>query len=255
MLLENKTIIITGGNSGIGEAVVLAAAREGANVVIDYIKDATAAKQLVEWAEKAGGHAIAVKADAGKVADITVLVKAAVETFGQLDVMVNNAGIETRSSILEATEADYDRTLDVNLKSAFFGTQLAAKQFLLQKTPGVVINMSSVHEEWPMPGNTAYCVSKGGMRMLTRTAGAELGPQGVRVVNVGPGAVATPINKETLADPAQTKELNDSIPLRRVATPEEIAATVVFLASDNAQYITATTIFVDGGIMQGSTGL
>jgi glucose 1-dehydrogenase len=106
-----------------------------------------------------------------------------------------------------------------------------------------------------MPGNTAYCVSKGGMRMLTRTAGAELGPLGIRVVNVGPGAVATPINKETLADPKQSKELNDSIPMRRVATPEEIADTIVFLASDQASYITATTIYVDGGIMQGSTGL
>ena len=255
MLLENKTIIVTGGDSGIGRAVVIAAAKEGANLVIDYIDGPDQAKKLVAAIEEFGGHGLSIKADVSRVTGIQKLIDAAVAEFGSLDVLVNNAGIETRSSILDTTEEDYDRTLNVNLRSAFFGTQLAAKQFLAQKSTGVVINMSSVHEEWPMPGNTSYCVSKGGMRMLTKTAGVELGPHGIRVVNVAPGAVATPINDETMNDPKLLKTLNDSIPLGRVAEPEDIADTVVFVASDQARYLTATTVYVDGGIMQGSTGL
>jgi glucose 1-dehydrogenase len=255
MLLENKTVIVTGGNSGIGEAIVRAAAAEGARVVIDFVEGAPAATDLVKEIERDGGTALAVRADVSKVADLSKLIDAAVENYGQLDVMINNAGIETRASLLETTEEEFDRTIDVNLKSAYFGTQLAAKQFVAQKSAGLVINMSSVHEDWPMPGNTSYCVSKGGMRMLTRTAGVELGPQGIRVVNVAPGAVATPINEETMNDSKELKALTDSIPLGHVATANEIAEVVVMLASGQARYMTATTVFVDGGIMQGSTGL
>ncbi|HEX4445022.1 MAG TPA: glucose 1-dehydrogenase [Galbitalea sp.] len=255
MELERKTIVVTGGNSGIGEAIVRAAAKLGANVVIDFVEGADNARKLVEDVQRAGGHALAVEADVSRVADLQKLIRAAVEKFGRLDVMVNNAGIETRSSLLETTESEFDSTIDVNLKSAFFGTKIAAQQFLNQKGAGLVINMSSVHEDWPMPGNTSYCVSKGGMRMLTRTAGAELGPMGIRIVNVAPGAVATPINEETMNNPKERKALNKSIPLRTVASPQDIADIVVFLASDGARYMTATTVFVDGGIMQGSSGL
>lgn len=254
-MLKDKTIIVTGGNSGIGEAIVVAAAAEGANVVIDYVSDKDELPPLIEKVTAAGGKAVAVRADVSRVNQLERLIEAAVREFGRLDVMINNAGIETRSSVLECTEEDYDRTLNVNLKSAFFGTQLAAKQFIAQGDGGLVINMSSVHEEWPMPGNAAYCVSKGGMRMLTKNAGAELGPHGVRVVNVGPGAVATPINEETMSDPGQRHELEASIPLGRVASPEEIASLVVLLASPGAGYMTGTTVFVDGGIMQGAAGL
>jgi glucose 1-dehydrogenase len=168
---------------------------------------------------------------------------------------VNNAGIETRTSLLETTEDDYQRVLDINLKSAFFGTQLAAKQFIAQGTPGLVLNISSVHEDWPMPGNVAYCVSKGGTRMLTRTAGVELGEHGIRVVNIAPGAVETPINTSTMSDPGKLKALDAAIPIGRMARPDEIADMVVFLASGKASYMTATTVFIDGGIMQGSVGL
>jgi glucose 1-dehydrogenase len=255
MLLDKKTIIVTGGNSGIGEAIVRAAAQAGANVVIDFVEGAGDAHKLVGEIERAGGHALAVEADVSKVADLHKLVDAAVAKFGHLDVLVSNAGIETRASLLEATEEDFDKTIDINLKSAFFGAQTAAQQFIKQNTGGLIINMSSVHEDWPMPGNISYCVSKGGMRMLTRTAGAELGPQGVRIVNVAPGAVATPINEKTMKNKKELTTLNDSIPLRHVASPEEIADVVVFLASDGARYMTATTVFVDGGIMQGAPGL
>lgn len=255
MLLKDKTLIVTGGNSGIGEAIVLAAAAEGANVVIDYIVHPDETKDVVAKAEEAGGKAVGVKADVSKVADVGELVDAAVKNFGRLDAMVNNAGIETRTSILETTEEDYEKVVDVNLKSAFFGTQLAAKQFIEQGGGGAVINVSSVHEDWPMPGNIAYCVSKGGTRMLARTAGVELGEHGIRVVNVGPGAVATPINESTMDDPEKMKQLRAAIPLGRMAQPEEVADVVVFLASDKGKYVTATTLFADGGIMQGSVGL
>jgi glucose 1-dehydrogenase len=163
--------------------------------------------------------------------------------------------METRTSILDTTEDQYDRVLAVNLKSAFFGTQLAAKQMIKQGNGGRIINISSIHEDWPMPGNTPYCLSKGGMRMLTRTAGVELAPHGITVVGLGPGAVATPINVETMQDPQLMAQLNATIPLGRMADPEEIADLVVWLASDRASYVTATTFFVDGGMMQFSPGL
>jgi glucose 1-dehydrogenase len=224
-------------------------------VVVDYVTNPAEATAVVERIERAGGKAVAVAADVSKIEDLKKLVETAVERFGRLDAFVNNAGIETRTSILETSEADYDNVMAVNLKSAFFGTQLAAKQFIAQGGGGIIVNISSVHEDWPMPGNIAYCVSKGGMRMLTRTAGVELGPHSVRVVNVGPGAVATPINRATLSDPTKLHALDAAIPLGRPAEASEIADIVVFLLSEKATYTTSTTVFVDGGIMQGSIGL
>ncbi len=255
MLLDGKTVIVTGGNSGIGEAIVLAAAAEGANVVIDYVVHPDETAGIVSKIKTAGGKAVGVQADVSKVADLQKMVDTAVSTFGRLDALVNNAGIETRTSVLDTTEEQFDKVMAINLKSAFFGTQLAARQFVKQGGGGVVVNISSVHEDWPMPGNIPYCVSKGGIRMLTRTAGVELGPKGIRVVNVGPGAVATPINTSTMDDPTKLKALDAAIPLARMAQPEEIANVVVFLISDKAGYMTSTSVFVDGGIMQGSVGL
>ena len=255
MLLEGKSMVVTGGNSGIGEAIVLAAAAEGANLVIDYVAHPEEVTSLISKIEGAGGRAVGVQADVSKAADLHTMIDKAVQTYGRLDVLVNNAGIETRTSLLETTEADFDKVIAINLKSAFFGTQVAAKQFLAQKSAGLVLNISSVHEDWPMPGNIAYCVSKGGARMLTRTAGVELGPHNIRVVNIAPGAVNTPINTSTENDPAKLKSLDASIPLGRMALPGEIADVVVFLASGKAGYMTATTVVIDGGIMQGSVGL
>ena len=211
MLLQDKVIVVTGGNSGIGAAICEVAGREGAKVVVDYVVHPEDAQAVDDVVTRGGSEAISVDADVSKVEDLRRLVDAAVTAYGRIDVWVNNAGIETRTSLLDTDEAAYDRVLAINLKSAFFGSQLAAKQFIAQGGGGVIVNVTSVHEDWPMPGNTPYCVSKGGMRMLTRTAGVELGEHGIRVVGVGPGAVDTPIN--------------------------------------------ATTVFVDGGIMQGSVGL
>src|SRR5216683_3153161 len=208
MSLANKVAIVTGGNSGIGKAVAIELAKQGASLVIDYVSHPDAAEAVEAQITALGGQVIGVQADVSKLDDLQRLFAAAVDKFGRIDIMVNNAGVETRTSILDTTEAQYDKVLDINLKSAFFGTQLAAKQMIKQGGGGRIINISSVHEDWPMPGNTPYCVSKGGMRMLTRTAGVELAPHNICVVGVGPGAVNTPINAQTINDPAALAKLN-----------------------------------------------
>ena len=255
MSLNGKVAIVTGGNSGIGRAIALGLAKAGANIVIDYVAHPEATDALEREISALGDTAIGVEADVSRIAELQALVDATVAKFGRVDIMVNNAGVETRTSVLDTTEDQYDKVLAINLKSAFFGTQIAARQMIAQGGGGRIINITSVHEDWPMPGNTAYCLAKGGMRMLTRTAGVELAPHGIRVVGVGPGAVATPINLSTMNDPALLAKLNAAIPLGRMAEPEEIANVVVFLAGDGASYLTATTIFADGGIMQSSVGL
>ncbi|MGH7070525.1 MAG: SDR family oxidoreductase [Acetobacteraceae bacterium] len=255
MSLKGKVAIVTGGNSGIGMAIAVGLARAGANIVIDYIVHPDATEALERQIAGFGADVTGVQADVSTVADLQRLIDAGVAKFGRVDVMVNNAGVETRTSVLETTEEQYEKVLSINLKSAFFGTQIAARQMIKQGGGGRIINVSSVHEDWPMPGNTAYCLANGGMRMLTRTAGVELAPYGVLVVGVGPGAVATPINLSTMTDPALLAKLNGAIPLGRMARPEEIANVVVFLAGDGASYLTATTVFADGGIMRGSVGL
>jgi glucose 1-dehydrogenase len=255
MSLKDKVAIVTGGNSGIGQAIVIELAQQGASIVIDYVAHPEATSALEQQIAKLGSRSIGVTADVSKLADLQKLIDAAVSRFGRVDIMVNNAGIETRTSVLDTTEAQYEAVMSVNLKSAFFATQIAARQMIKQGGGGRIINITSVHEDWPMPGNTAYCLAKGGMRMLTRTAGLELAKHNILVVGVGPGAVDTPINLSTMNDPAKLAALNAAIPLGRMARPSEIASVVAFLAGDGATYLTATTIFADGGIMQGSVGL
>jgi glucose 1-dehydrogenase len=255
--LEGKTIIVTGGVTGIGAAIATSAALEGARVIVDYV---VSPEQALAFAatlaqEDTTGSVEAFDADVSKVDQVQALVAEAVSRYGRLDVLVNNAGIETRQSLLDTTEADYDKVLGIDLKGAFFAAQAAARQFIAQGGGGVIINISSVHEEWPMPGNAAYCVAKGGMRMLTRNSAVELGEHGIRVVGVAPGAVNTPINAQTAADPAAMARLDAAIPLGKMALPEQIGDVVAFLASDAASYVTATTVVVDGGLMQSSPGL
>ena len=255
MTLKDKAAIVTGSDSGIGRAIALELARQGASVTINYHKNADAADATLKEIEDAGGKAQVIQADVSSVADIAKLVDGTVAAFGRLDILVNNAGMETRTSTLDTTEHQFDMVIAIDLKSAFFGVQLAARQMIKQGGGGRIINISSIHEDWPMPGNAPYCLAKGGVRMLTRTAGVELAPHGITVVGVAPGAVHTPIDEVTLSDPVAKARLESAIPLGRVAEPEEIARLVAFLASDEASYGTATTYVADGGMMQASVGL
>jgi glucose 1-dehydrogenase len=160
--LKGKVAVVTGGNSGIGKAIALGLAKAGTNIAIDYVTRPEATDALVREIGALGGVAIGVKADVSRIEELQAIVQAAVAKFGRrLDIMVNNAGVETRTSVLDTTEAQYDRVLAINLKSAFFGTQIAAKQMITQRGGGRIINITSVHEDWPMPGNTAYCLAKG----------------------------------------------------------------------------------------------
>jgi glucose 1-dehydrogenase len=255
MMLANKVAIVTGGDSGIGHAISVGLADAGAAVTINYHRNQAAAEGTLREIAAKDGKAQIVQGDVSNVADIQALVDKTVQAYGRLDVLVNNAGMETRTTLLDTTEHQFDLVIGVDLKSAFFGTQCAAKQMIKQGRGGRIINISSVHEDWPMPGNIAYGCAKGGVRMLTRTAGIELAPYGITVVGVGPGAVNTPIDAVTMADPAQRAKLEGAIPLGRVAEPSEIAKLIAWLASDEASYGTATTYFIDGGLMQGSVGL
>jgi glucose 1-dehydrogenase len=255
MNLDGKIAIVTGSDSGIGHAIALELASQGAAVAVNYHKNADAADATKAAIEAAGSRALVVQADVSSVADLERLIGSTIGAFGRLDIMVNNAGMETRTSVLETTERQFDLVIGVDLKSAFFGVQLAARQMIAQGGGGRIINISSIHEDWPMPGNAPYCLAKGGVRMLTRTAGVELAPHGITVVGVAPGAVRTPIDEVTLADPVAKARLDAAIPLGRVAEPVEIARLVAYLASDAASYGTATTYVVDGGMMQASVGL
>lgn len=255
MDLKGKVAVVTGGNTGIGASIVLELAKQGANIVIDYVVHPEATEELEKKISALGSQAIGIDADVSKIADLQKLVDGAVKQFGSLDIWVNNAGIETRTSVLDTTESQYEKVLAINLKSAFFGTQLAAKQMIKQGKGGRIINISSVHEDWPMPNNTSYCLSKGGMRMLTRTAALELAKYNILISAVGPGAVETPINKSLINNPALMQKMNAAIPLGRMAKPEEIARAVSFLAGSGGSYVTGATLFVDGGLMHQSVGL
>ncbi len=248
-LLQGKVAIVTGGSLGIGAGIVHRLAAEGAAVALDFHTHRDAADAIANAITGAGGRALVVQADVSLPADTQRLVSATVNAFGRLDILVNNAGIEQPTPFANVTEDQWDRQIAVDLKGPFFATQAAFRQFVAQGGGGCVINISSVHEELPMVGNSVYCAAKGGLRMLARTLANELAANNVRIVNVGPGAIATPINATTLADPAKTQALLAEIPLRRIGQPTDIANAVVWLASDQASYITGTTLFVDGGLM------
>ncbi|HLY30871.1 MAG TPA: glucose 1-dehydrogenase [Ktedonobacterales bacterium] len=248
-LLQGKVAIVTGGSLGIGAGIVQRLAEEGASVALDYHTHRDAADTIANAITSKGGRALVVQADVSLPADTQRLVSATVSAYGRLDILVNNAGIEQPTPFANVTEDQWDRQIAVDLKGPFFATQAAFRQFVAQGGGGCIINISSVHEELPMVGNAPYCAAKGGLRMLTRTLANELAVNNVRIVNVGPGAVATPINAATLADPTRTHTLLAEIPLKRIGQPLDVANAVAWLASDQASYITGTTLFVDGGLM------
>ncbi|HEU5441252.1 MAG TPA: glucose 1-dehydrogenase [Ktedonobacterales bacterium] len=255
MRFEGKAALVTGGSEGIGAAIVRRLAAEGATVTLDYHTHRDAADVIARELQAAGAKVLVVQADVGDVASVRNLVQQTVQAFGRLDILVNNAGIEKPTPFTEVTEQQWDRQLAVDLKGAYFATQAAAREMIARDAPGVIVNVSSVHEDLPMVGNSAYSVAKGGLRMMTRTLAPELARHRIRIVNVGPGAVATPINAATLANPTLKAKLLSEIPLGRIGTPDDIAEAVAWLASDEASYITGTTLFVDGGLMVNAGGL
>jgi glucose 1-dehydrogenase len=248
--LAGMVAIVTGAGTGIGQGIAKRLGAEGASVIVDYVGDASGAEETKAAIEQAGGEAEIVSADVTRSEDVRNLIDAAWKRFGSADILVNNAGIEHRSDFWDTTEEEYDRVMTVNLRGAFFLTQAFVRRLRDQKRPGRIVNISSVHEDMVFPGFSTYCCSKGGMRMLMRNLAMELGPLGITVNNVAPGAIKTPINKSLLDNKQQLQALLNNIPLGRMGTPEDVAGLVAFLVSDDAAYVTGSTFVVDGGLMR-----
>jgi glucose 1-dehydrogenase len=247
--LEGKNALVTGGDQGIGQGIAIRLAEEGADVVINFRKNRDGADETRQRIEALGRHSAAIQADVAIVADAQRLVEEAVTALGSIDVLVNNAGIEKNADFLEVSEQDYRGVMDVNLTGPFFATQAFARHRRDRKSGGRVINISSVHEELPFPHFTAYCASKGGLKMMMRNLAIELAPLGITVNNVAPGAIETPINAKLLSDPKLLNALLSNIPLKRLGKPADVAGVVAFLASNDADYITGASIVLDGGLL------
>lgn len=248
--LKGKVAIVTGASSGIGQGIAKRLGAEGAKVIVDYVGTPEGADETERAIKEAGSDGEIVQADVTKMEDVQKLVDTAWQRFGAADILVNNAGLERKSFFLDTPEKDYDLVMAVNLRGPFFLTQAFARRLRNTKRPGRVVNISSVHEDMVFPGFATYCCSKGAMRMLMRDLAVELGPLGITVNNVAPGAIATPINKSLLENKAELNALLANIPLGRLGTVEDVAGLVAFLCSDDASYISGSTFVVDGGLMR-----
>ena len=250
--LQGKVAIVTGAGSGIGQGIARRLGCEGAKVIIDYIGSEGGAEQTREAIDSCAGsgEGEVVQADVTSLGDVRCLVDEAWKRFGSADILINNAGMEIRSDFWDTTEEEYDKVMAVNLRGPFFLTQAFVRRLREAKKPGRIINISSVHEDMAFPGFTTYCCSKGGMRMMMRNLTVELGPLGITINNIAPGAITTPINKALLADKPKLDALLRNIPLGRLGTVDDVAAMVAFLASDDASYVTGATFLVDGGLMR-----
>jgi len=255
MRLSGKKALVTGSSSGIGEAIALRFAREGADVAVHYHHGGDSARAVVAEIEKLGRTSVALGANVGVAAEAEGLVASAVEGLGHLDILVNNAGVEIREPFLDVSEEHYDLVLDVNLKGAFFVAQAAARHMVERGAGGRIVNVSSIHEDVAFLNYTTYAASKGGLRMFTRTVCQELAPHGITVNDIAPGAIATRINQRTLGDGERLHELQALIPAGRLGEPDEVAGLAVFLASDEAAYVTGSTYYVDGGMSHWNKGL
>jgi glucose 1-dehydrogenase len=248
--LQGKVAIVTGASSGIGQGIAKRLGSEGAKIVVDYVGQPEGAEETARAIKDAGSDAAIVQDDVTSIDADRNLVEEAWSRFGSADILVNNAGMEKKSDFWDTTEADYDKVMAVNLRAPFFLSQAFVRRLRDQKRPGRIINISSVHEDMVFPGFATYCCSKGGLRMLMRDLAVELGPLGITVNNVAPGAIATPINKSLLENKAELSALLANIPLGRMGRPEDVAGLVAFLASDDGAYITGSTFVVDGGLMR-----
>jgi glucose 1-dehydrogenase len=258
--LTGKVALVTGAGSGIGHAIAELFGREGASVAINYFKgyadEAQAlAERLSAGGDGAAARSIAIEADVADARGVTAMVERIESDLGPIDVLVNNAGVERSQALLDVDEATWDRTIAIDLKGPFLCTQACARAMRARGRGGSIVNISSVHEDVPFPGYTPYCAAKGGVRMLMRNAALELAELGIRVNNIAPGAIATPINAETLKDPEKVARLRQIVPLQRMGEPEEVAQVALFLASDRSSYVTGSTYYVDGGMIRHSEPL
>jgi len=246
MRLQDKVAIVTGAAVGIGRACAERFAREGAKVVLSDI-DAAKGEEAAEAIQSHGGDAIFVACDVGDKSQVDALIESAVAAFGRLDCAVANAAIVHACDFLDLGEEDFDRVLRVNLKGVFLTGQAAARQMVSQGAAGTIINMSSINAVLAIPSITPYIVSKGGVNQLTKVMALALADQGIRVNAIGPGTIGTEMALKVLSDPAKMRAAMSRTPMGRVGTPEEIASVAVFLASDDASYVTGQTIYADGG--------
>lgn len=253
--LKDHGVLITGGTSGIGQAIAVRFAEYGANVAINYLRqpnEATDTEEQVQACvnrvQREGVRDVLVQGDVSREEDVVRMVGQAVSELGGLDVLINNAGIQISRHSDELASSDFDKVLAVNLRGAFLCAREAIRHFLAEGKPGVIINVSSVHQLIPKPDYLGYSVSKGGMQNLTRTLALEYAARGIRVNGIGPGATVTPINRAWIDDPVKRDQVESHIPMARAGTADEMGGVACFLASDDAAYITGQTIFVDGGL-------
>ena len=251
MRLKDKVALVSGAGSGIGKAIAERFAAEGARVVINTHPGGKHDGRDVEAAIKArNGTAAVIPADVDQRAPLEELVRQTVDRFGRLDIAVSNAGVEIKKTFLEVTDEEWHKVIGVNLYGAFLISQIAARQMVKQGGGGKLVFISSVHEDIPFPEYAAYCASKGGVRMLMRNLAMELAPHKINVNNIAPGAIATPINQKVLDNPEELKKALAEIPWGRFGKPEEVASVALFLASDEAEYVTGSTYYIDGGLTQ-----
>ena len=244
-----RRALVTGAATGIGRATASRLAAEGASVVVNYIGDSGPAESLVSDIEGAGGRAVAIAADVSNEEQVTAMFgQAREELGGPVDLLVNNAGIEKPFPLVDMPLDEWNKVLSVNLTGAFLCAREAARGMIAARAPGAIVNVSSVHEVIPWPSFGHYCASKGGMKLWAQSVAKELAPHGIRVVNVAPGAILTPINQALVDDPEKAREVQEEIPWGRLGKPEEIAATIAWVAGSEADYVVGTTLFVDGGM-------
>jgi glucose 1-dehydrogenase len=247
--LDGRRALVTGSATGIGRATINRLASEGAAAVVNYVGSRSPADEVVAEIADGGGRAVAIEADVSDEGQVQAMfAQAASELGGPVDLLVNNAGVEAPYLLVDMPLSEWNRVLGVNLTGAFLCAREAARGMLGAGVGGVIVNMSSVHESIPWERFGHYCASKGGMKLWAQTIAKELAPHRVRVVNVAPGAIATPINKDVLEDDVKRRAVEAEIPWGRFGKPEEIAAAVAWLASGEAEYVTGTTLFVDGGM-------